>query len=148
MWPTGARSALPRSAWSTSAVFGIWVRLRSASASPVGIKEDSSGGSSRRSFLPCTRPSRRNAKKDEVVVSAGPDSLLSREESVTNRNAQVSIDHVLIAVTDLAESARRFETEYGLTALVGGRHPGVGTANMIIPLGSEYLELIAAVDAE
>ena len=67
---------------------------------------------------------------------------------MTNRNPQVSIDHVLVAVTDLAESAQRFEAAYGLTALVGGRHPRVGTANMIVPLRSEYLELIAVVDVE
>jgi len=58
------------------------------------------------------------------------------------------IDHVLIAVADLAAGARRLETEYGLRALEGGRHPGVGTANMIVPLGSAYLELIAVVDPE
>ena len=67
---------------------------------------------------------------------------------MTHRDLRVSIDHVLIAVTDLAESARRFETAYGLRALGGGRHPGVGTANMIVPLRSEYLELIAVVDAD
>ncbi len=32
-------------------------------------------------------------------------------------------------------------------ALPGGRHPGAGTANLIVPLGSSYLELIAVVDA-
>jgi hypothetical protein len=58
----------------------------------------------------------------------------------------VTTDHVLVAVRDLAEAARRFETMYGLRALPGGRHPGVGTANMIVPLGSSYLELIAVVD--
>jgi len=63
------------------------------------------------------------------------------------RPPRVSLDHVLVAVPDLAEGQRRFATEYGLRALEGGRHPGVGTANMIIPLGSEYLELIAVVDA-
>jgi Glyoxalase-like domain len=67
---------------------------------------------------------------------------------VTHQGLRVSIDHVLVAVTDLAESARRFERAYGLRALGGGRHPGVGTANMIVPLGSEYLELIAVVDAD
>ena len=61
---------------------------------------------------------------------------------------RVTLDHVLIAAVDLAESARRLEADYGLKALPGGRHPGVGTANMIIPLGSDYLELIAVVDAE
>lgn len=59
---------------------------------------------------------------------------------------RVSTDHILVAVRDLAEAARAFETTYGLRALQGGRHPGVGTANMIIPLGSTYLELIAVVD--
>ncbi len=67
---------------------------------------------------------------------------------MTHQDLRVSIDHVLIAVTDLAEGARRFQTAYGLRALGGGRHPGVGTANMIVPLSSEYLELIAVVDAE
>ena len=59
---------------------------------------------------------------------------------------RVSTDHILVAVRDLAEAARKFETAYGLRALEGGRHPGVGTANMIVPLGSTYLELIAVVD--
>jgi hypothetical protein len=67
---------------------------------------------------------------------------------VAEDRPHVSTDHVLVAVRDLAEAARRFETMYGLRALQGGRHPGVGTANMIIPLGSAYLELIAVVDAE
>ena len=67
--------------------------------------------------------------------------------TIMHRPPRVSLDHVLVAVPDLAEGRRRFATEYGLRALEGGRHPGVGTANMIIPLGSEYLELIAVVDA-
>jgi len=36
--------------------------------------------------------------------------------------------------------------EHGLVALPGGRHPGAGTANRIVPLGPAYLELIAVVD--
>ena len=28
----------------------------------------------------------------------------------------------------------------------GGRHPGHGTANRIVPLGSSYIELMAVVD--
>jgi Glyoxalase-like domain len=59
---------------------------------------------------------------------------------------RVFTDHVLVAVRDLDAAAKTFETRYGLRALVGGRHPGVGTANMIIPLGASYLELIAVVD--
>jgi hypothetical protein len=57
------------------------------------------------------------------------------------------LDHVLVAVADLEAGARRFLHGYGLTALEGGRHPGRGTANRIVPLGGRYIELIAIVDA-
>lgn len=59
---------------------------------------------------------------------------------------RVSVDHVLVAVPDLAAGARKLEDAYGLRAIEGGRHPGVGTGNMIVPLGTSYLELIAVVD--
>jgi alpha-beta hydrolase superfamily lysophospholipase len=57
----------------------------------------------------------------------------------------VELDHVLIAAADLAAVARRLET-HGLASIEGGRHPGWGTANRIVPLGDAYLELIAVVD--
>lgn len=57
------------------------------------------------------------------------------------------IDHVLIAVADLEAAAREFAATYGLASLEGGRHPGWGTANRIVPLGDSYLELVAVVDA-
>jgi hypothetical protein len=59
---------------------------------------------------------------------------------------RVWIDHVLVAVPDLAGGARKVEDTYGLLAIEGGRHPGVGTGNRIVPLGTSYLELIAVVD--
>jgi glyoxalase-like protein len=58
----------------------------------------------------------------------------------------VEIDHVLIAVVDLAAAAREMEEHYGLASIEGGRHPGWGTANRIVPLGETYLELVAVVD--
>jgi hypothetical protein len=58
----------------------------------------------------------------------------------------VELDHVLIAVTDLDAAARHFESRHGLPSTDGGRHPDFGTANRIIPLGSNYLELVAVVD--
>lgn len=58
----------------------------------------------------------------------------------------MQIDHVLIAVTDLDEAAKLFEQRHGLASIEGGRHPGWGTANRIVPLGDSYLELIAVVD--
>ena len=57
------------------------------------------------------------------------------------------LDHVLVAVTDLAAAARAIEDEHGLIAGEGGRHPGWGTANCVVPLGDAYLELVTAVDA-
>jgi len=53
---------------------------------------------------------------------------------------------VLIAVADLAAAASVMEAKYGLTSMEGGRHPGWGTANRIVPLGAAYLELVAVVD--
>jgi Glyoxalase-like domain len=58
----------------------------------------------------------------------------------------VEIDHVLIAVADLAAAAREMEEHHGLASIEGGRHPGWGTANRIVPLGETYLELVAVVD--
>lgn len=58
----------------------------------------------------------------------------------------MELDHVLIAVTDLESAAATFEERFGLASIEGGRHPGWGTANRIVPLGSSYLELVAVVD--
>jgi hypothetical protein len=60
----------------------------------------------------------------------------------------VVLDHVLIPVLDLEQAARDFGNRYGLDVQPGGRHPGVGTANHLVPLGTTYLELIAVVDEE
>lgn len=57
------------------------------------------------------------------------------------------IDHVVYAVRDLDEAAERFRRELGLDSVEGGRHERWGTANRIVPLGEDYLELIAVVDA-
>jgi hypothetical protein len=58
------------------------------------------------------------------------------------------IDHVVWGVEDLDRAAAEVQERYGLASVAGGRHPGWGTANRIIPLGPSYLELIAVVDAD
>ena len=56
------------------------------------------------------------------------------------------LDHVVYAVPDLDEAAVRFREEFGLDSTEGGRHERWGTANRIVPLGDQYLELVAVVD--
>src|SRR5262249_32196298 len=60
----------------------------------------------------------------------------------------LELDHVLIAVADLAAAGSEIEARHGLTSIEGGRHPGWGTANRIVPLGDAYLELVSVVDEE
>ncbi len=59
----------------------------------------------------------------------------------------IEIDHVICAVQDLDAAAARFLHEYGLASVPGGHHPGWGTANRIVPLGRQYVELVGVVDA-
>ncbi len=59
-----------------------------------------------------------------------------------------TIDHVVLAVRDLDASAARLWDEHGLRFAPGGQHPQWGTANMIAPLGNDYLELLGVVDEE
>ena len=61
----------------------------------------------------------------------------------------LQIDHVLYGVRDLEAAADRFLRDYGLWSAEGGRHPELGTANRIVPVGrGVFVELIAVVDPE
>jgi hypothetical protein len=60
----------------------------------------------------------------------------------------MAIDHVILLVDDLDEAADLMLEQHGLASVAGGRHPGVGTCNRIVPLGDAYLELMAVADAE
>jgi Glyoxalase-like domain len=51
----------------------------------------------------------------------------------------------IVLVDDLRRARRRMEAS-GFTVLDGGHHPGRGTANLIVPFGTQYLELLAIVD--
>jgi hypothetical protein len=57
------------------------------------------------------------------------------------------IDHVLYALGDLEAGAARLEEDHGLESIAGGEHPKWGTANRVVQLGPDYLELIGVVDA-
>jgi hypothetical protein len=58
------------------------------------------------------------------------------------------IDHVVLGVRDLDGAARRLLDEFGLASVFGGHHVGWGTGNLIVPLGSNYVELLGVVDEE
>ncbi len=82
----------------------------------------------------------RAANRDEATALSG------RRLRPSPSLGWLEIDHVLRAVADLAAAAREMEEHHGLASIAGGRHPGWGTANRIVPLGETYLELVAVVD--
>lgn len=58
----------------------------------------------------------------------------------------MTIGQVILGVRDLDASTREFEA-LGLRVVDGGNHPGLGTANRVIPLGTTYLELLGVSTA-
>lgn len=59
------------------------------------------------------------------------------------------IDHVLLASRDMTATAERIYDEHGLASADGGRHPGWGTGNRIVPVGEgQYLEIIGIADID
>jgi hypothetical protein len=59
----------------------------------------------------------------------------------------LELSQVIFGVRDLDVATARFRG-LGFEVLDGGIHPGVGTANRVIPLGREYLELLGVVDLD
>lgn len=55
-----------------------------------------------------------------------------------------SVDHILIAVSDLGSATNDYRGILGREPSWRGRHPGMGSANTLFRLGNGYLELIAA----
>jgi hypothetical protein len=58
----------------------------------------------------------------------------------------IRIDHVIYGTSDLDAASARFEA-VGLRVETGGAHEGIGTHNRIVPLGADYVELLAILDA-
>jgi Glyoxalase-like domain len=55
------------------------------------------------------------------------------------------IGNVILGVVDLDATSGQLRA-LGLDVVEGGRHPGLGTRNRIVPLGASYLELLAVED--
>jgi catechol 2,3-dioxygenase-like lactoylglutathione lyase family enzyme len=54
-----------------------------------------------------------------------------------------ALDHVILAVRDLAVATRHYATLFARRASWRGEHPGQGTANALFRLHNTYLELLA-----
>jgi hypothetical protein len=80
---------------------------------------------------------------DQGPIGAAASAVAARQNLVVGD----TLVQAIVLVTDLHEARRHMEA-LGLTVLEGGRHPGRGTANLIVPFGSHYLELLAVVDVD
>jgi len=88
-------------------------------------------------------------------ASSGPDRLTPPPLGILRTTAtagdpptggEMQIDHAVYGVQDLEAAASRMKADFGLGSVQGGHHPGWGTGNRIVPLGPNYIELLAAVD--
>ena len=90
------------------------------------------------------RDDERHHHGETGLVPLSP-SLGRPGQYVPMADADVQIDHIVIGVRNLDAAQAQFEDRYGLTTIEGGRHPGWGTANRLVPLGAAYLELVTVV---
>ncbi len=59
----------------------------------------------------------------------------------------LTLSQVIYGVQNLDVATRQIEAR-GFTVVDGGRHPGLGTANRIVPLGDAYFEILGIVDKQ
>src|SRR4051812_27284116 len=73
--------------------------------------------------------------------------LVSRWASWGRMTAVLRLSQVIFGVGNLDAATDRFRS-LGFDVLDGGVHPGVGTANRVIPLGAQYIELLGVVSPD
>src|SRR5579871_6220629 len=58
-----------------------------------------------------------------------------------------SLSQIIYGVQDLDAATAQIESR-GFTVVDGGHHPGLGTANRIVPLGEAYFEILGIIDRQ
>jgi len=55
----------------------------------------------------------------------------------------IRIDHVILGAPSVEQGMAEFERLTGVKPVYGGQHPGRGTENALVSLGTSYLEIVA-----